>query len=190
MGKMKETAPKGNKNRPSTALAKTAEDPAERAEREAAIMALANLGDAGYEEIVEQAEGEIQELDVVEKEMLKGVPLVVIDVKENVSKTNVDPDSGDYAKYLFVTVLTKVGVKAFTDGGSGIRGQIGALIGKIDPRDPKTFVKAPGGLKPSDPYPNSVNGNMTVTWRLAQHEKQEKTLSAAPRGNSRPQARA
>lgn len=189
MGKMKETAPKGKKN-PSTAIQK-AEDPSERAEREAAIMALANLGDAGYEEVFEQAEGEIQELDVVEKEVLKGVPFVVIDVKENVSKTNVDPETGDYAKYLFVTCYCADGkVRAFTDGGSGIRGQLGPSIGKVDPRNPRTFIKAPGGLWPSDPYPNSVNGNMTVTWRLKQHEKKDKSLAARPSGNSRAQARA
>lgn len=179
MGKMKEVGSK-SKGNPSKALAVTG-DPRERAEREAAIAALAMQG---YEAVAEGAEGEIQEIEVVEKEVLQNVPLVVIDVKQIESKSFQD-ENGDASMFLFVTCLCEDGkVRAFTDGGSGIVGQLGALIGKIDPRDPSTLVRCPGGLKPSEPYKNRINGAMTVTWRLAQHEKKEKSLRAVS-GNSR-----
>lgn len=185
MGKMKETSTKSKKN-PSAAMA-VASDPQDRAAREAAIMALSQQG---YEAVAEAAEGEIQEIEVVEKEALENVPLVVIDVKQIESKSFQNED-GEASMFLFVTCLCEDGkVRAFTDGGSGIVGQLGALVGRIDPRDPSTLVRCPGGLKPSPPYKNRINGAMTVTWRLAQHEKKEKSLRAASPGNSRPAARA
>lgn len=182
MGKMKESAPKGKKN-PSSAMVK--QDPNERTAREAAIAALAMQG---FEKVEAKAEGEIQEMDVVDKEALEGVSLIVVDVKENTSDFP-DPETGDYGTYLFVTCLCEDGkVRAFIDGGMGIRGQLQALLGIIDPRKPETCVRCPGGLKPSKEYQNSVNGAPTVTWRLAQHEKKDKSIRA--QGNSGGRARA
>lgn len=183
MGKMKEVGSK-SKGNASKAMV-PAGDAQDRAAREAAIAALAMQG---YEAVAEAAEGEIQEIEVVEKDVLKAVPLVVIDVKEIESKSFQNED-GEASMFLFVTCLCADGkVRAFTDGGSGIVGQLGAMIGKIDPRDPSTLVRCPGGLKPSEPYKNKKNGAMTVTWRLAQHEKVEKSLRA--QGNGRASARA
>jgi hypothetical protein len=185
MGKMKEVGSKSKQNQSKAMV--PASDGQDRAAREAAIAALAMQG---YEAVADAAEGEIQEIEVVEKEVLQNVPLVVIDVKQIESKS-FQNENGEASMFLFVTCLCEDGkVRAFTDGGSGIVGQLGALIGKIDPRDPSTLIRCPGGLKPSEPYKNRINGAMTVTWRLAQHEKKEKSLRAATGNNSRAAARA
>lgn len=184
MGKMKETAPKGKKN-PSTGMVPAGDD--DRTAREQAIMALTQLDAAGYEALTEQAEGVLHSLDVVEKDDLIGVAFHVVDCKMNESNDYVDKKTGEKSTFMFVTVLCEAdrAVRAFTDGGLGIRGQI--VPGTIDPRNPKTWVYCSKGLK-KDEYTNR-EGQPSVTFRLDNAPAKDAPSRANAR-NGRAQARA